>query len=191
MAATRTIGRRWRIAASLSRTCLSTIALLALYYRVPLDRPADLGLLIWLIVGLVIIGAVIGWQARAIAMSDMPRLRAVETAVAGLAALLILYASVYVVMSHNNPHSFTEVLGRTDALYFTLTVFATVGFGDITPVTETARIITMTQMLVGILAVGLAAKLIVGAVQDAVARAAATQRAPVDPVVRVDPTEQL
>jgi NAD/NADP transhydrogenase beta subunit len=176
MTATRTIGRRWRIAASLARATLSTIALLALYYRVPLDRPADLGLLVWLVVGLVIIGAAIGWQARAIAMSDLPRLRAVETAAAGLAALLILYASVYVVMSHSNPDSFTEVLGRTDALYFTMTVFATVGFGDITPTTEVARIITMTQMLVGILAVGLAAKMLVGAVQDAVARGPAAQR---------------
>ena len=27
---------------------------------------------------------------------------------------------------------------RTDALYFVVTVFATVGFGDITPVSETA-----------------------------------------------------
>jgi voltage-gated potassium channel len=180
MAATRTIGRKWRIALSLSRMSLSTVALLALYYRVPLDRPADLGLLVWLVVGLVIIGAVIGWQARAIAMSDMPRLRAIETAVAGLAALLILYASVYVVMSHSDAHSFTEVLGRTDALYFTLTVFATVGFGDITPVTETARIITMTQMLVGILAIGLAAKMLLGAVQDAVARGPAAGRPSVE-----------
>jgi voltage-gated potassium channel len=188
MTATRTIGRRWRVAASLTRTSLSTIALLALFYRSPLDRPVDLGLLMWLVVGLVAIGAVIGWQARAIAVSDMPRLRAVETAAVGLAALLILYASVYVVMSHSDLHSFTEVLGRTDALYFTMTVFATVGFGDITPVTETARIVTMTQMLVGILAVGLAAKMLVGAVQDAVARGAA-ERPTVDPAAQVDRPE--
>jgi voltage-gated potassium channel len=181
MAATRTIGRRWRIAASLSRAGLSTIALLALYYRVPLDRPADLGLLMWLVIGLVAIGGVIGWQARAIAVSDMPRLRAVETAVAGLAALLILYASVYVVMSNGRPASFSEVLGRTDALYYTMTIFATVGFGDITPTAESTRIVTMTQMLVGILAVGLAAKLLVGAVQDAVTRGSAAERPSVDP----------
>jgi voltage-gated potassium channel len=191
MTATRTIGRRWRITASLARTVLSTVALLALYYRAPLDRPADLALLIWLVVGLVIIGAVIGWQARAIAMSDLPRLRAVETAVAGLAALLILYASVYVVLSLNDPHSFTEVLGRTDALYFTMTVFATVGFGDITPVTEPARIVTMTQMMVGILAVGLAAKMLVGAVQDAVARGSAAGPPSVDPAApAADKAEQ-
>jgi hypothetical protein len=111
----------------------------------------------------------------------------VETAVAGLAALLILYASAYVVMSRAQPDSFTEVLGRTDALYYTMTIFATVGFGDITPTTETARIVTITQMLVGILAVGLAAKLLVGAVQDAVARGA--ERITVDPAVQGDQAE--
>ena len=31
---------------------------------------------------------------------------------------------------------FSETFGRTDALYFTVTVLATVGFGDITPVTS-------------------------------------------------------
>jgi voltage-gated potassium channel len=102
-----------------------------------------------------------------------------------------LYASVYVVMSHSDPHSFSEVLGRTDALYFTMTVFATVGFGDITPVTETARIVTMTQMLAGILAVGHAAKLLVGAVHEAVTRGSARERPSVDPAApAVDKAEQ-
>jgi voltage-gated potassium channel len=34
--------------------------------------------------------------------------------------------------------------------------------GDITPTTEGTRIVTMTQMVVGLLAVGLATKLLVG-----------------------------
>jgi hypothetical protein len=82
---------------------------------------------------------------------------------------------------HDHPASFSEVLGRTGALYYTVTVFATVGFGDITPTTEGTRIVTMTQMVVGLLAVGLAAKLLVGAVQEAVTRAAAAEWPPSDP----------
>ena len=38
--------------------------------------------------------------------------------------------------------TFTEPLTRTDAQYFTVTIFATVGFGDITAVTQTARVVT-------------------------------------------------
>jgi hypothetical protein len=189
MTATRATRRRWRLAASLTRTALTTVSLLAVYYQAPLDRPPSLRVVVWLAAGLIALSAAVGWQARAIAMSDMPRLRAVETAAVGLTALLILYASVYTVMSNDQPGNFSEVLGRTDALYYTLTIFATVGFGDITPTAESTRIITMAQMLVGILAVGLAANLLVGAVQDAVARGGAAERSTVDPAARADRTE--
>jgi hypothetical protein len=58
----------------------------------------------------------------------------------------------------------------TDGLYFTVTVFSTVGLGDIAPVTELARVLVTIQMLVGVLVVGLIAKLVLGAVQLAVVR---------------------
>jgi voltage-gated potassium channel len=53
-----------------------------------------------------------------------------------------------------------------------VTVFATVGFGDIAPVSELARVLVTIQMLVGLLAVGVIAKFVLGAVQVAVARRA-------------------
>lgn len=152
---------------------MTVTLLLAVYYAAPLDRPADARIVVWLAVGLVALAVAIAWQARAIAVSDMPRLRAVEVGAVALPALLVLYASVYAVLSHDDPASFSQMLGRTDALYFTMTVFTTVGFGDIAPVAEGARILTMTQMLVGILAVGVAAKLLLGAVEHAVRRNAA------------------
>ena len=71
-------------------------------------------------------------------------------------------------IAHTQPGGFTETLSRTAALYFTVTVFATVGFGDIAPKTDVARIVTMVQMLTGLVAVGMVAKIVVGAVQVAV-----------------------
>jgi hypothetical protein len=35
-------------------------------------------------------------------------------------------------MSLDNPATFTERFSRSDTLYFTITIFSTVGFGDIT-----------------------------------------------------------
>jgi hypothetical protein len=58
------------------------------------------------------------------------------------------------------PNSFTETLSRTDALYFTVTIFSTVGFGDIAPTSELARIISMTQMLMGLIVHGLTARIV-------------------------------
>jgi hypothetical protein len=62
--------------------------------------------------------------------------------------------------------NFSEPLTRTDALYFTVTVFATVGFGDITATTQGARILVTCQMLLGILIVGLGARIFVDAVKQ-------------------------
>lgn len=57
---------------------------------------------------------------------------------------------------------------RSDALYFTMTVFSTVGFGDITPVSEPARLLITGQMAVDLVLIGVAARVLVGAVQEGV-----------------------
>ena len=49
-------------------------------------------------------------------------------------------------MERASAASFTEPLTRTDALYFTVTVFSTVGFGDIAAKSEAARIVLIVQM---------------------------------------------
>ena len=87
--------------------------------------------------------------------------------------LLVVFASTYWIVAAQQAGAFTEPLNRTDGLYFTVTVFSTVGFGDITPVSQLARVLVTVQMLVGLVTVGLIAKLVVGAVQVAVARRAA------------------
>jgi len=67
-------------------------------------------------------------------------------------------------------HDFRRQLQRTadahDALYFTVTVFSTVGFGDITAKTEAARLVVTGQMITDLVTIGLAVKVIVGAVKQ-------------------------
>ena len=58
---------------------------------------------------------------------------------------------------------FSEPLSRTDSLYFTITVFSTVGFGDIVPRTDGARVVTMVQMLGDLVFVGLVLQVMIGA----------------------------
>jgi hypothetical protein len=71
------------------------------------------------------------------------------------------------------PGALSEPLSRTDALYFTITVFSAVGFGDITPRTDLARVATMVQMLGDLLVVGVVLHLMVGAVKAGLNRRAA------------------
>jgi amino acid transporter len=159
-----------QLAVSLLRTLLTVVAMVGVYYLAPIDRAFDVRIGLWLVIGLIGLGSAIAWQVHAIAVSETPRLRAAETIAVALPLLLLLFAQVYLLLSHNEPGSFTEPLSRTGALYFTMTVFATVGFGDIAPITDRARVVTMVQMVVGLAAVGLVARVLLGAVQQAVGR---------------------
>lgn len=156
------------------RSGLTVTVLVAVYYLIPVNLLLDAEAAAGLLAGLVVFAAVIAWQTRAITRSETPRLRALQALSVGLPLLLLIFALAYVVLARNQVASFTEPLNRTDALYFTVTVFATVGFGDIAPKSGAARVIVTTQMLVDLAVVGVIAKLIVGAVKVSVRRHAPT-----------------
>jgi hypothetical protein len=158
------------IAATLLHSVAASGLLLLAYYRAPLDRPLDRSTGWLFLLSLLLFAGVMAWQLRGILRSDQPRLRAIRALSLGLPLLLVVFASTYCTIAAQQPEAFSEPLSRTDGIYFTVTVFATVGFGDITPVSELARVLVTIQMLVGLVAVGLIAKLVLGAVQVAVAR---------------------
>ena len=148
------------------RSLVVAILLFVAYYTLPMDRPERAGLVV-LIVGIAVLALVLAWQVRAIMGSPYPRLRAFETLTIGIPILLIVFASAYFLVGNADSDSFTQPLSKTDALYFTITVFSTVGFGDITAKTEVARILVSIQMMFDLAVFGLVAKLIFGAVEVA------------------------
>lgn len=56
------------------------------------------------------------------------------------------------------------------SLYFIITVFSTVGFGDITPKTDPARIVAIVQMLTDLAVLAVVVRLILGAATRGMAR---------------------
>jgi voltage-gated potassium channel len=143
----------------------STVALVAIYYLLPLDRSSTWVAVTMLVIGLVLLIALVAFQVRWIVVSRFPGLRGVQALATSIPLFLLLFASTYVVMAAISASNFSEPLTRTDALYFTVTVFSTVGFGDITAKTETARLVVTGQMIADLVVIGLAVKVIVGAVK--------------------------
>jgi hypothetical protein len=94
-----------------------------------------------------------------------PALRAIEALATSVALFLLLFASTYVVLATMSATNFGGHLSHTDGLYFIVTVFSTVGFGDITAKTETARLVVTGQMIADLIYFGLAIKVITGAVR--------------------------
>ena len=162
-AAARRLARRPLVHA-LARSVLAGVGMVAFYYVLPL-RPQNPAAYLWLAGGLVVVMALLLWQVRHVMSSAYPRLRAVETVATTLPLFLLLFAVAHYLLEENQPGSYSEAMTRTDALYFVVTVFATVGFGDITPVSETARVVTTVQMLGDLILVGVIARVLLGAVQ--------------------------
>ncbi|MFJ8012695.1 potassium channel family protein [Streptomyces sp. NPDC096339] len=160
-------GRRRRrvIIGHMVRSVASAALLTWLYYAVPLNRGVGVVTVVTLLAGLSLFGAVVVWQTSAIARSEYPRLRGVEALATAVPLFLVLFSSVYFLISQEAPATFSEPMNRTDALYFTVTVFATVGFGDITPVSEATRALTTFQMIADLVVVGVVAKALFGAVR--------------------------
>ena len=115
-----------------------------------------------LVVGGLLLGASLSRQLRRVVVADIPGLRAVQALGASVVLFLVLFASAYLALSAD---SFSRPLNQVSALYFTITVFSTVGFGDITPETDPARIIVAVQMLLDLVLIGLIVRSFVSAVQ--------------------------
>ena len=175
--------RWWLIMRGLLRAAVSGAVMVALYYLLPLNARSSGYLILELTVGLALFAGMIAWQVRAITRSKRPRIRAIQALATAITLFLLLFASTYFVMSQDTPATFTEALSRSDALYFTITVFATVGFGDISAQTEFARLVVAAQMVLDLIVLGLGIQVILGAVErgQATQEPNSTKPAPSDP----------
>jgi voltage-gated potassium channel len=147
------------------RSVLTATVLVVLYYVLPLDRRWDSDTAIRLLVGLLVFAGVMVWGVKTIAGSRYPGVRAAELLGLIIPLFLVLFASTYFLMERASAASFTQPLTRTDALYFTVTVFSTVGFGDITAKSETARVVLIVQMLADLAVLGAGIRVLLQAVQ--------------------------
>jgi voltage-gated potassium channel len=142
----------------------TTAALVAIYYALPLDHTSTWIAATTLLIGLAAFIVLVIFQVRWIIRSRYPGLRAVEALATSLPLFLLLFSATYLVMATVSVSNFGQKLTHTDALYFTVTVFTTVGFGDITAKSEGARLLVTGQMITDLIILGIGAKIILGAV---------------------------
>jgi voltage-gated potassium channel len=163
---------RHSVAWAVARPLVTVGALILVYFLLPVDRPLGVGTLITLILGILLVVALIIWETRVILRSRHPTLQGVQALALIVPLFLLVFANVYFVLQHNQAASFSAPLTRTDALYFVVTVFATVGFGDIVPASQVARILVTAQMIGDLLLLGIALRVILTAVERGHQRAA-------------------
>ena len=149
----------------------STAVLLALYYLVPIEHRAHQSVALRLVGGLALFAVVLFFELKAISNSRHPKLRAVSAMAVIIPLFIVVFAWLYLTMSQSAPGAFGSPLTRTDSLYFTVTVFSTVGFGDITPKSDVARLVATVQMVGDLVVVGVVVRLITTTVSRGEAKA--------------------
>lgn len=154
-----------RVAWTVLRVTVSVAALGALYYLLPLDHASEPAAVTMLLIGLAGFVALVTVQVWTIIRSPFPGLRAIESLAVSVPLFLLLFAATYVVLATLSASNFGGRLTHTDGLYFTVTVFSTVGFGDVTAKTELARLVVTGQMIADLIIFGVALKVITGAVR--------------------------
>ena len=85
--------------------------------------------------------------------------------------VIIVFAFTYLSLSRAHAANFSEPMDHVGAVYFTITVISTVGFGDIVAKTDVARMIVSFQILLDL-------GLVVGMVRTVVYRGAGRRSPP-------------
>lgn len=153
------------------RAIVSTAVLLAVYFLMPINTHhashglvRDVGVMARLGVATAIFLSVLLLEIRGITKAKHPMLRAAVAMAVVIPLFLIFFAWIYLNLSGSDPGNFGthSAMTRVTGLYFTVTVFSTVGFGDITPHSDLARIVTTVQMLADLVVIAVVVRLILG-----------------------------
>jgi voltage-gated potassium channel len=154
---------------------LSWVLIVGAFFVLPIGHESGLRATVRLGADIALIGAVLAWQIRRITVAELPELRAVEALGIVIAVFLVAFSAIYLSMSHQAASTFTQPLDHARALYFTITIFSTVGFGDITPRTDAARLIVSAQMLLDLAIIGVVVRLLLNAARSRIDPAPAGQ----------------
>jgi hypothetical protein len=149
--------RRSRIA----RNLLVVLGCLAVYVVCPVPGKDAPPVLSWLLfaAGVGAIGYTVAALVRRRRTAPEDNGVRLEALVALVYALVVFFALTYLSLA-TREDEFVDLENRVDAMYFTVSTVATVGFGDVHAVGSAARIAVTVQMAMDLLVLGIAARLV-------------------------------
>ena len=128
---------------------------LAAFYLVPVTgrlwNISALGFVVVMVVMVFMISQQLTKQARAGSNSSVQ----LKSLLFLLYPVVAVFALAYYILFVHAPAQFDGIANRTDALYYTIVTLGTVGFGDVHPVGQIAKIITMLQIVFDLVVIGL------------------------------------
>jgi voltage-gated potassium channel len=154
--------RRQLMTIAAIRSFASVAVLVTAYFLLPFTRLLNSRLIIEFAAGILLVIVVLISQTVLTLRSGYPLLRSVEAMATSIPLFLVVFSTTHYLVNELNPGSYSEPMTRFDALYFTVSTFATVGFGDITAISVPARFATLIQMIGGLVLIGVVARVLIG-----------------------------
>lgn len=152
----RTPGHRLRLAATL-------LLLIGAYHLVPVrEAAADTGTLLRGGGTAVLLGFAAWLVAREVVREagHVGAARRLDRLLVALIAGVLVFALADYVLATGQEGQFVGLETRTDALYFALTTLTTVGYGDIHPAGQLARVLVSVQLVFNVLVLAAAARIL-------------------------------
>ncbi|UGT64476.1 potassium channel family protein [Nocardia asteroides] len=150
----------------LLRNGIAILCALLVYYGIPLNLNLEgriIGVLVFL-VGLAGLAQVTDRHIRRLTAAPQRAGRQVDGILLLLTVTVVFFALTYYLLAKNDPGQFDGLVTRTDALYYTIVTLGTVGFGDVHAVGQTARVVTMLQIVFDLVVVGILLAVATGAI---------------------------
>jgi voltage-gated potassium channel len=138
-------------------------AMVVAFYVVPVEPLSTSSLAVRAAATLLLVGLVV-WLVSREVLREV-RAPAGEVRLARLLRVVVggmlLFALADFLVATLGPGQFAGLVTRTDALYFTLTTFTTVGFGDVHAVGQFARGLVIVQVLFNVIVLAAAVQALI------------------------------
>ena len=139
------------LAWGITRSALLGFGVLLLYWVLPIESFDDvMTIAVMIMLSLAVWVYFVIREVYRLRDSPYPLIRLSGTLIATIMLLVVIFAQVFLTLDHTAPGSFSQELNKMGALYFSMTVTATVGFGDIVAKTDTARAVVTFQMFINL-----------------------------------------
>ena len=169
--------RRRAIVSTTVRTFVAVAVMIIAFIVIPPGAMVRGDDAVRVIIGVVLLVAVVLWQVHSIYNDPVPEFRAGAALVVLSVLLVLVFAMIYCAIWTADPTSFSEPMTNSTSIYFTVTTLATVGYGDVHAVTQSARWVVTIQMILNLTLVVALGRVLLAAARAGRSRQQATQGA--------------